>query len=129
MNTKTFLAVVVALLIGAVAGYMLAPGKAVAPQGAHMMPDGSIMTDAGEDDMHGAMGDMMAGLEGKTGDEFDKAFLSEMIVHHEGAVAMADAVLHHAKHEELKTMARAIISAQTAEIEQMKQWLSEWYAQ
>jgi predicted outer membrane protein len=33
--------------------------------------------------MHGEMNDMMKGLEGKTGDEFDKAFLKEMIVHHE----------------------------------------------
>jgi uncharacterized protein (DUF305 family) len=50
-----------------------------------------------------------------------------MIVHHEGAVEMAEAALEHAKHEELKTMANAIISAQTSEIAQMKQWLRDWY--
>jgi uncharacterized protein (DUF305 family) len=79
--------------------------------------------------MHGAMGDMMMGLEGKTGDEFDKAFLSEMIIHHEGAVDMAEAALKNAKHPEIKQMALAIISAQTSEIQQMKGWLNSWYAE
>ncbi len=129
MNTKTIIAVVVAFAIGAGGGYMLTPEKIVAPEGAHMMPDGSVMSDSGGGDMHGAMGDMMAGLEGKTGDEFDKAFLAEMIVHHEGAVDMAEAALKNAKHSEIKTMANAIISAQTAEIAQMKEWLKNWYGQ
>ena len=50
-----------------------------------------------------------------------------MIVHHEGAVAMAEAALKNAEHQEIKTMATAIISAQTAEIAQMHAWLAEWY--
>lgn len=79
-------------------------------------------------DMSGAMGSMMSGLEGKTGDDFDKAFLTEMVVHHEGAVAMAQAALQNAKHEEIRTMAKAIISAQTGEIQQMKDWQKAWYA-
>lgn len=88
---------------------------------AHMMPDGSSM--------HGQMNEMTAGLSGKTGDEFDRAFIAEMIVHHEGAVEMADAALANAKHEEIRQMAHAIISAQTAEIQQMKDWQSSWYGQ
>jgi len=77
--------------------------------------------------MEGAMDDMMRGLEGKTGDDFDKAFLSEMIMHHQGAVEMANAALTNAKHEEIKTMANAIISAQTTEIQQMQDWQKTWY--
>lgn len=79
--------------------------------------------------MQGEMDAMMAGLAGKTGDDFDKAFLSEMIMHHEGAVYMAEAALQSAKHEEIKNMARAIISAQTSEINQMKGWQKMWYGQ
>lgn len=129
MNTTTVLTAIIALAVGAVGGYMLAPEKTVAPEGAHMMPDGSVMSNSPSGGMHGAMGDMMAGLEGKTGDEFDKAFLTEMIVHHEGAVDMAEAALQDAKRPEIKTMSNAIISAQTAEISQMKQWLNDWYGQ
>jgi uncharacterized protein (DUF305 family) len=46
--------------------------------------------------MSGAMAGMMSELNSKTGDDFDKAFLSEMIVHHQGAVQMAQAALSNA---------------------------------
>ena len=78
--------------------------------------------------MHRTMVGMMAKIDGKTGDEFDAAFIDEMIVHHEGAVAMAQAALVNAKHQEIKDMANAIISAQTSEIEQMKEWKQTWYS-
>ncbi len=94
--------------------------------GMHKMPDGSMMNNNGMD-MQDMMDDMMLGLSGKTGDEFDKAFIKEMIVHHEGAVMMAQAAQKDAKHSEIKTMANAIISAQTSEINQMKTWLKNWY--
>jgi uncharacterized protein (DUF305 family) len=77
--------------------------------------------------MHRTMDGMTQGLEGKTGDAFDKAFIEEMITHHEGAVVMAQMALTNAKHDEIKTMANAIISAQTSEIAQMKEWLTSWY--
>ena len=93
--------------------------------GRHQMPDGSMMSN--NMSMSDMMASMNAELEGKTGDEFDKAFLTEMIMHHEGAVDMAEAALEDAKHQEIKTMANAIISAQTSEIAQMKAWLKAWY--
>lgn len=80
-----------------------------------------------DDDMSGAMSGMMSGLQNKTGDDFDKAFLAEMITHHEGAVDMATAALSDAKHQEIKDMAKAIIDAQTKEIGQMKTWQQAWY--
>ena len=100
-------------------------------QGMHMMPDGSMMSNDGSSNM--SMADMMssmnAELKGKTGDAFDKAFLSEMIVHHQGAVEMAQAALTNAKHKEIKDLANAIISAQNKEISQMQQWQKAWYNQ
>lgn len=95
----------------------------------HQMPDGSMMMNNGIMDMNATMGSMMAGLQGKTGDEFDKAFLSEMIMHHEGAVVMAEAVLKTSKRPELIKLATDIISAQTKEIEMMKSWQKEWFNQ
>lgn len=99
-------------------------------QNMHMMGDGTMMHNGQQmnhGDMKGMMDGMMQGLEGKTGKDFDKAFLTEMIVHHEGAVVMAQAVLKNSKEPELIKLANDIISAQTKEIEMMKGWLSEWF--
>lgn len=89
-----------------------------------MLPPNRMMGDDMQSQMHG----MMNGIENKTGDEFDKAFLSEMIIHHQGAVEMAESALQNAKHQEIKDLATAIISAQNTEIAQMKAWKSEWYS-
>jgi len=76
------------------------------------------------DDM--TMGEMSASLQDKTGDDFDKAFLSGMITHHQGAISMANFARTNAKHEEIKSMANDIVTAQTKEINQMKMWQAQW---
>jgi len=79
----------------------------------HKMKDGRMMKDMDMNtDMASMMHSMNSTLEGKTGTEFDKAFLSEMIVHHQGAVAMAEQVLATSKKPELIKLANDIISAQ-----------------
>lgn len=77
--------------------------------------------------MASSMEEMSAALQGKEGDTFDQAFLKEMIIHHEGAVEMANLARTNAGHVEIKQMAEAIISAQEAEIAQMKQWQMNWF--
>lgn len=94
--------------------------------GTHQMPDGSMMNNNGSS-MQTMMHDMNAALVGKTGDDFDKAFLSEMIIHHAGAVEMAQAVLKNSKRPELIKLANDIISAQTTEINMMKNWQTVWF--
>lgn len=99
--------------------------------GQHMMPDGTMMDNGGmmnmgDDMMDMSMDDMASMLEGKTGDAFDKAFIEGMIPHHQGAIDMARAALQSAKHDEIKRMARDIISAQQSEIDMMKQWQKDW---
>lgn len=76
--------------------------------------------------MNMSMDAMTSSLKGKTGDEFDKVFISEMIVHHQGAIDMANLAKQHAKHEEIKTLADAIVSAQTKEIQDMRAWQLQW---
>ncbi len=77
-----------------------------------------------------SMNDMMTELEGKTGDDFDKAFIEMMIPHHEGAIDMARAAQQSASHQEIKDMAEEIISAQQKEIDMMRGWQQSWgYAQ
>lgn len=77
--------------------------------------------------MHGAMGDMMMGLDGKTGNALDKAFLDEMIVHHQGAVEMAETLLKGTKRPELIKLGNDIITAQTGEIKMMQDWRTQWF--
>lgn len=73
-----------------------------------------------------SMQDMMDSLNGKTGEEFDKAFISGMIEHHTGAINMAKEAQINAGRDEIKSMAQDIITAQETEIEQMRQWQKDW---
>lgn len=70
--------------------------------------------------------DMTTSLQAKSGDNFDKMFLSEMISHHQGAIAMANMAVANAKHQEIKDLAKNIVTAQTTEINQMQMWQAEW---
>jgi uncharacterized protein (DUF305 family) len=72
------------------------------------------------------MEQMTKGLAGLQGDEFDRAFVEMMIVHHQGAVDMAKLIPAQAKHEELKKLGGDIITTQTKEIEMMKGWIKAW---
>lgn len=78
-------------------------------------------------DMAHMMEDMSAGLVGKTGDDFDKAFLDEMIIHHKGAVDMANLAIKNAGHKEIVDLSRAIIRAQNKEITDMQNWKKVWF--
>lgn len=69
---------------------------------------------------------MMNELNGKTGEAFDKAFLEQMIMHHQSAINMAATGKTNAQHQEVKELTVAIVTAQTKEIQQMKQWQSDW---
>ena len=124
-NQLTILVVIAALAFGL--GYGIRGNQD--PQGYVMSSSMMGNHKMGGTSMENMINGMIMGLQGKTGDEFDKAFLSEMIVHHEGAVAMAQAVLKNSKHPELIQLANNIIFAQTAEINQMKTWYKEWFNQ
>jgi uncharacterized protein (DUF305 family) len=69
---------------------------------------------------HSSMGPDLKTLSGKA---FDRAFLSMMIPHHQGAVEMSRWVLPRAKNAQVKNWANAIVAAQQREITQMTEWL------
>lgn len=121
-----------AALVGVFLGWIIWGGSI--PRGMHRMPDGGMMNDS-HPMMHNSMSmeDMMsamsASLAGKTGDAFDKAFLEEMIPHHQGAVIMAQMVLASSKRPELIKLANEIIAAQQKEIDMMREWQSSWFGQ
>ncbi|MBA3757528.1 DUF305 domain-containing protein [Candidatus Saccharibacteria bacterium] len=65
-------------------------------------------------------------LKALKGDNFDKAFLKEMIAHHEGAIEMAKLTQTNAKHDELKKLGQEIMSAQSMEIDMMQTWQGDF---
>lgn len=58
---------------------------------------------------------------------FDRAFIDAMVPHHQGAIRMARAELANGTNAELKTLAKAIVSAQEKEITEMNEWRTKWY--
>ncbi|MBC7869177.1 DUF305 domain-containing protein [Candidatus Saccharibacteria bacterium] len=77
---------------------------------------------------HGGMSmdGMSSSLVNRTGDEFDKVFIEQMIDHHQGAIDMAELANKNAKHDEIKQMSNDIIKAQSFEINQMREWQKAW---
>jgi uncharacterized protein (DUF305 family) len=57
------------------------------------------------------------------GAEFDTLWLQSMIGHHEGAIAMANTEIADGANPDAKALAEQIVTAQKAEIDQMKQML------
>ena len=57
----------------------------------------------------------------------DQRFMTAMIPHHQGAIAMAELALRKARRPEIRALAQRIISSQSQEIGQMRQWYQQWY--
>lgn len=68
---------------------------------------------------HGSKG-MSSGMLMKNGKYSDERFIDAMVPHHEGAVEMARVALKNAEHPEIEQLAENIISAQEAEIRELR---------
>ncbi len=71
-----------------------------------------------------AMNTMSMGMMTEFTGNADQDFIQGMIPHHQGAVDAARVVLAHGTDPEVKAFAEAVIAAQVAEIEFMKDWLA-----
>lgn len=78
----------------------------------------------------GGMGDGMMSdtdmraLEDASGDEASRLFLEQMIVHHEGAIEMAQSEIDNGQNPDVRSLAQSIITSQTAEIATMEDILA-----
>jgi uncharacterized protein (DUF305 family) len=103
-------------------GFLEAWGAEVPAEGD--MPGMGGMDHSGMGDMSGMMTpEQMNEMQSATGAAFDRMFLEMMIVHHEGAVRDAEREVAEGVNPEAKELATQIISAQNAEIAQMRQML------
>ena len=113
-NNYTTIAVIV-LVVGLGIGYMIGVSKTQPVAQKETM------------DMAGTMSSVSYELKGKTGDDFDRAFITQMIEHHQEAVEMAELALTNTNHQEIKNLAQAIIAAQTKEIGEMRSREKSWF--
>ena len=86
-----------------------------------LTPDSSM-------DHSGSMSGMLSAeditkLSSLRGAEFDRAWMTGMIAHHEGAIEMAKEVLEDGKDTAVNTLATAVVAAQDTEILEMKELL------
>jgi uncharacterized protein (DUF305 family) len=58
---------------------------------------------------------------------FDRAFIDEMVPHHQGAIRMARVLEGKTKDPEMKRLAEAIIRTQSSEIRTMNAWRRKWF--
>ncbi|MBF6238302.1 DUF305 domain-containing protein [Nocardia otitidiscaviarum] len=81
---------------------------------------------AGHGGMPGMMSpEQMTALELASGAAFDEKWMTMMIEHHQGAIAMAETELAQGVNGEAKQLAQAIIAAQRTEIDQMRGMLGQ----
>ncbi|WP_130176192.1 DUF305 domain-containing protein [Cryobacterium sp. SO1] len=67
--------------------------------------------------------DDMSMLDDASGADADRLFLEQMIVHHQGAIAMAQTEVTEGRHPDAVALAEQIASSQTAEITMMQDLL------
>ncbi|NJL38109.1 MAG: DUF305 domain-containing protein [Leptolyngbyaceae cyanobacterium RM2_2_4] len=65
---------------------------------------------------------------GPADESFDLRFIDAMILHHQGAVEMAQVALEQSDRDEIKQLSQQIIAAQEQEIQQMQEWRQTWYS-
>ncbi|MFC5492793.1 DUF305 domain-containing protein [Nocardioides caricicola] len=68
---------------------------------------------------------MFGGMHGMRAASED-VYLAEMVAHHEEAVAAAQQ-LRRSPRAEMREFGESIVASQSAQIDQMRQWLADWY--
>ncbi|MFS8113258.1 DUF305 domain-containing protein [Rhizobium jaguaris] len=112
------------ILAGALALTLAIPALAQDMSGMDMgkpMGDQGASSKAFNDVMGKMNNDMMITYSG----DADADFVRGMIPHHQGAIDMAKVELKYGKDPELRKLAKAVVTAQEAEIKEMNTWLKK----
>ncbi len=130
MNTRTRLTVLTAALAAAVAVGGVA--WAATPQSSTERADFMPMAGHSRSMMAGGI-PMMGGPSGQAMGEFsadkpfDLQFIDQMTMHHQGALMSTRAMIAGSDRPELRELAAAIETSQTAQVDQMRTWRAGWY--
>jgi len=94
------------------------------PTGSAVMQRHGMMSGSG---MHmGMLGNESDITNLENSENFDTAFLQQMIPHHQMAVMMASMLRNGTDRPEMKQLADSIITTQSIEIDKMREWLMLW---
>lgn len=110
------------LLAAVLAFALLTPGIAAASS-----HDGGMQM--GDDGIMQGMNSAMADLEALEGEDFEVAYVNQIIPHHQGALEMAQAVVDRAPNPEVREAAARIIEDQEREIGELTAFLRDTYGQ
>ena len=83
--------------------------------------ENTVMEGTEHSKMNSGSGGMASGMLMENGRYSDERFIDAMVPHHRGAVEMAEVALENAEHEEIRQLSKDIVSAQEAEIEELKE--------
>lgn len=120
---KTFWATVAA--VGVIGGGIAV--SMAATNGGHTMTSaGASMPEMGQAGTTTGTATTSRGM-AHSGPLSDSMFIAMMIPHHESAIEMANLALTRADHTDVRTLAQGVVSAQNAEISQMRGWYRKWY--
>ena len=126
---KTFVASIAAFAMSIAVSMPVAFAQASTPADSMAGMDMSTTKNSHDDEatkaFQAADHSMMSGMSNieYTGNA-DHDFVTHMIPHHQGAVAMAKVELKYGKDAKLRALAKEIIASQDKEIAFMKQWLA-----
>lgn len=120
------------MLVALLAFTLLAPGAATADSHSgdkmqSMDMNGGKMQGMSSGDMMQQMDGAMSDLENLKGEEFEVAYVNQIIPHHKGALEMAQAVVDRAPNQEVRDAAARIIEDQQREIEELTTFLRDTY--
>lgn len=136
-KNPTIIIGLLALLVGLLLGYFFGTNR-IPQQGFFGMTpmyqgmDNRMYGDAlidGDGALQHMMDEMMFIGRGESGEAYEEAWLRGMVVHHLGAVAMAENLLEETDRPELIELGNNIIESQSKEIEQMRGWLQTWFSE
>ena len=117
--------VLAAAVAGGGIGWGVTAAASDVDRGMSGMNGGMSGMDGGMSMMDGPQGGPM----GEFSDDqpFDLQFIDQMTMHHQGALMSTEMMIADSDRPELRDLAAAIETSQTAQIEQMQTWRSEWY--
>lgn len=90
--------------------------------------DTSVPDTGGSSGMMGRLGSGMVDMmDLSAAKPFDKAFIEQMIPHHQMAIMMSQMAGNSTSRPEMRDLTQSIIDVQSTEITMMQAWYDEWY--
>lgn len=119
---RTIIVGLTALIIGAGAGF----GITKLLDTPKPKPTQNNTAQTPEDPQTKLSSQILSSLRSKSGNEFDKAFLTELMSHNQTAIEIASLAQERTEREEIKKWSKYVSDAQISDISQMKTWYNDW---